>query len=1149
MLARQIRKHLPASVSEIPEIAAFISAVNASYRSFERDKEITSHAFNLSEQEYRALYENLLRENELKRLSIERMKETLTQIRTTGEIEPGYNDESLLSIAEYLKSEIGKRKMAEQHLTENFELLTTLVSNFHSAILIKDENKKVLFANDEFCKIFSLKQNSDQLIGTDFTLFAEQAKELFTNPDEYVLKTRTIMNEHASVHADVVHMRNGKIYQRYFIPIFINQVFKGHLWEHTDITEKENFARQLIELSNVQEAILNGTNYCIIYTDTSGTIRLFNKGAENMLGYKASEVVNRFTPGIIHDADEIKLRAAELSEELGRPIEPGFDVFVEQARLGLIETREWTYISKNGRRFPVQLSVSAIRDADQKITGYMGIAHDLSDQKEAQEALKQSEERYRNIVENSSDIIYKTSISGHFTFVNPVAEKLTGYSRGELTKMRFTELIRQDKAQEIANFYREQLVQKKQSTYCEFPLITKSGEEKWIAQSVQLSLTSEGSAEFTAMAINITEKKQFETNLQRQKEKYLNIITNMNLGLVEVDVNDTILYANPGFSNLSGYSIEELIGQNAASLLTRYSNKTAIDQKIEQRKQGISDTYELPVQNKQGELRWWMISGAPNYDQSGKNIGSIGIHLDITENKKLVRELQTEKEKVEASARAQATFLANMSHEIRTPLNGIIGMIRELHYENLKDRQRRYVQYAATASEHLLSVLNNVLDISKIEAGELRLEQQHFLLRNVVQDVKSILSANAGEKRLHLGIDPQKLGNLVYIGDAARLRQILLNLVGNAIKFTSRGGVYLDCEIDQRSATLHTVTFIVEDTGIGMEEEYQANLFRKFSQEDSSVSRKYGGTGLGMAITRELIQLMDGEIKVSSRKNQGTRIDVILKMAVGNLRHIETADTTNAYLAGESHKILLVEDNEFNRMVARNTLERYGYSMDEAENGQLAVEMLKKKAYDLILMDMQMPVMDGFEAARHIRNELQLKTPIVALTANAFKSEVEQCMALGMDDYVTKPYDETKLMAVITRLINHPGGAALNESNLDALLENKRLYDLSTLEKQSAGNRDYVNKMVGIFTNQTTQVVPQLKEAYRLKDLETVYRLAHRIKPSIDGMGISSLKQVVRAVEQMAKDGKDSDELTRQLDTLCSTLVRVIDELATDQMQ
>ncbi|MBL7930297.1 MAG: PAS domain S-box protein [Bacteroidia bacterium] len=759
---------------------------------------------------------------------------------------------------------------------------------------------------------------------------------------------------------------------------------------------------------------------------------------------------------------------------------------------------------------------------------------------------EQDDSRYRKILEKSSEIIYKSNADGLFTFVNPMAEKLTGYTEKELLTMRYTDLIRKDKVEEVVAFYKDQLREKKLSTYYEFPLLTKTGEERWLGQSVQLSELAGGAVEFTALAIDITTRLVYQKRIQLLKEKYESIITNMNLGLIEVDIEERIQYANPGFSLISGYSLEELLGKNASDVFLR-KDKEVIKRKIEDRLQGVSDMYEVAVRNKLGEERWWMISGAPNYNEQGNITGSIGIHLDITEHKKLERELAIQKEKAEHSAKAQATFLANMSHEIRTPLNGIIGMIRELSYENLQDKQRKYVSNASVASQHLLSVLNNVLDISKIEAGELNLDKHHFQMKDVVRDVKSIMLVRAREKGLLLGVDLHEIKDLVYQGDASRIRQILLNLVGNSIKFTDEGGVYLDCKIDKTDPLNHHITFLVEDTGIGMEEGYKSQLFKKFSQEDSSVSRKYGGTGLGMAITYELIHLMKGTIEVDSHKNKGTIIKITLSLPVGDKSKVDPLELKPEH--GEMNaKVLLVEDNEFNRAVARNTLERFGCEVEEAENGKLAIELLEKNSYDIVLMDLQMPVMDGFEATRLIREKLKSNLPIIALTANAFKSELEQCINIGMNDYVTKPYDEEKLLAAIYQLLHKdvPVAKPVIEETAKPVSDPDKLYDLSVLSKQIA-NPEYVKKMITIFSDQTRELVPEIRKAYAQNDLATVYKLAHRVKPSIDGMGIISLKETVRAIELAAHKNQNSEQLEQQLDALCNTLNKVLEQLAREK--
>lgn len=650
---------------------------------------------------------------------------------------------------------------------------------------------------------------------------------------------------------------------------------------------------------------------------------------------------------------------------------------------------------------------------------------------------------------------------------------------------------------------------------------------------------------------DITQKKNYDRTILLQKEQYQSIINNMDLGLVEVDMEENILYANPGFQRLSGYTAQELIGKNTKDLFGTPENLKLITDLQLRRRTGEAGRYELKVTNKFGEERWWLISGAPNYDEFGKLKGSIGIHLDVTETKRIREELVVAKEQAEASSRAKASFLANMSHEIRTPLNGIIGMIRELSYETEEDKRKRYIVNAMTASEHLLSVLNDILDISKIDAGELGLEKANFKLRETLKNVKSIMSSRAREKGLFMWLDSREIKDYTYVGDSLRIRQILINLIGNAIKFTNTGGVYVECKVKENKQFSQVLSIVVEDTGIGMEESFVKNLFNKFSQEDASVSRRFGGTGLGMAITSELVQMMGGSITVNSKKNEGTSIEVQFELPV---TASEATDNINHYdipLDVLKSRVLLVEDNEFNRQVAGNTLRRYKCDVTEAVNGKEALELLNSSEFDIVLMDLQMPVMDGFEATKHIRNTLKSNIPVIALTANAFKSELDECKLIGMNDYITKPYEEEKLIGTIYKIL-HPQHKGMLKQALPSPPPSRNnqvpdagngLYDLTKLRKMTGNNLEYYNRMVRIFIDSSRSAIDEIGMAYGKRDFETIYRTAHRIKPSLDHMGINSLHDVIRSIETRARANENSTLLADELDELRATLMSVLTDL------
>ncbi|MGL5113029.1 MAG: response regulator, partial [Flavobacterium sp.] len=622
-----------------------------------------------------------------------------------------------------------------------------------------------------------------------------------------------------------------------------------------------------------------------------------------------------------------------------------------------------------------------------------------------------------------------------------------------------------------------------------------------------------------------------------QEEKYRNIISNMNLGLIEVDNQEIIQFANQSFSAMSGYAVEDLIGKNPSEIFVFGENYDIMQHKKELRNQGISDVYQIPIKDKRGDLKWWAISGAPNYDDHGNLVGSVGIHLDITEQKKLEIELNKQKLTAEDASKAKEVFLANMSHEIRTPLNAIIGFLRELSKQELTDLQKKYIDNSTIASRHLLAILNNILDISKIEAGEMELEKIDFIFAESIDKVIKVLQPMAKQKGLRLSatIDPKI--SIVLKADSLRIEQILFNLVGNSLKFTSKGRIELQCELITDRPNNQKIQIKVTDTGIGMDQSYVETIFKKFSQEDKAVTRKFGGTGLGMAITKELVTLMKGGINIESEKGKGTTFYITLPLEKGNPDKVKQNNKElNVNISGLS--ILLVEDNKMNRMVLQNSMQYFNCTVTEAENGLEAIEILKHRTFDIILMDIQMPEMDGIEATKILRNEFKLTTPIIALTANAFKSEIEKCKNAGMDDYVTKPFDEYLLIETIAKYTVNPKQTAVKIVNKETLV-----YDLTKIQELSRGNELFVKKMITIFIEQTSTAIIELENAYLEDNSIEIGKIVHKIKPSVESMGILSVMKALQEIEMRSKLDTNGAEIKHLFDYMLPILKTSINQL------
>lgn len=624
---------------------------------------------------------------------------------------------------------------------------------------------------------------------------------------------------------------------------------------------------------------------------------------------------------------------------------------------------------------------------------------------------------------------------------------------------------------------------------------------------------------FGQMLINIRSRQKWEKQLRLQEEKYRNIIANMNLGLVEVDIDQTILFANQTFSEMSQYSLEQLKGQSIDTLIMPEEKRTLTAGNDENEHNGITESYEIRVKDRNNKRRWWFVSEAPNYNDRGHKTGSIFIHLDITEQKNLELELAKAKSIAEDAAKSKEVFLANMSHEIRTPLNVIIGMIRELGKQNLGADQRFYVAQSDSAAKHLLTILNHILDMAKIESGELTLEEKDFSVSAVASNAYSILHSQASEKNIAFRILVDKNLHEAHIGDEGRIRQILINILGNAIKFTEKGSVEFCVDLIKDSTHEQHIRFSVADTGIGMSEAFLEKLFNKFAQEQSDANRKYEGTGLGMTIAREMVLLMGSDIHIESKKDEGTTITFELQLPKGDVTKLRYAAGKIEKDAYSGKHILIVEDNDMNRFIAIQSLHYFGCVVDEATNGREAVEKVKKNHYDLVLMDIQMPVMDGLEATLLIRNELKLETPIVALTANAFRHDIDRYLKAGMDNFVTKPFSEEELYFKIGPFLLKKKAEKTKTGSANPL------YNLSTLKDLSHGDDSFVDNMLRLFSELSEKAIVEMEDALKRKDYQQINKTAHRLKPSIDNMEIVSLKGKIRELENFPINGDEDDRI------------------------
>jgi len=1006
------------------------------------------------------------------------------------------------------------------------------------AIITVDDRGQITYWNDQAETVFGWKK--EEVFGKVFTNFMIPArnKELWN---------QSIYQYFNEGHNDFLNKRKELIGVRKSGDEFLAEISITPITQYgetffcaflQDISERKETENQLYQTVELLKTLLSNFQSGVLVEDESQKILYSNQlfwdlnnspvTTESMEGVDFSKSFDA-CKYLFKNSDHFVPRV----QEILRLREPVFGELMETTDNRFLE-RTYIPISINNQN-----------------KGNLWKYADVTKRIDNQNLMIQSDNRSNLIMNASLNAIITIDIKGIITFWNKKAEIIFGWNKEEVLGKELSEIIIPHRYVEAHHKGMKHYLKTGEGPVLNKPLDISALNRKGVEFPVEISIIPVNENDqvfFCAFIQDISEKKEAENIRKIQEEKYQNVIAHMNLGLLEVDNGDVIQYVNQSFADISGYETSELIGKKPSDFFIFDDNLDLIKSKNKLRKLGTSDSYEILIKNKRGELRWWVISGAPNYDSKGNVIGSIGIHLDITEQKQLEIDLEKEKIKALESSKAKEMFLANMTHEIRTPLNAINGFLRELQKQELSEIQKDHVDNSSVASKHLLAIIDNILDISKIEAGEMSIENEDFIFEKSIVAVTTVLQPNLKQKGLRLNVAISNKIEKVLKGDALRLQQILFNLVGNAIKFTNRGSISIICEVAVNTGAAQELQISIIDTGIGMASDFIENVFNKFTQEDKTITRQYGGTGLGLSITKELVNLMDGRIEVKSQKTKGTTINIYLNFGKGDAANLFDHQLEKSIPKIDNVTVLLVEDNYLNLMVAKNSLHYYNCKVTEALNGLEAIAILKKRKFDIILMDIQMPQMGGIEATEIIRNELNITTPIIALTANAFKTEIDKCRKAGMDDYLAKPFDESILIETIAKhSVNKkvfvPKSAVSQASSTD------KLYNLTSLTNTSRGNQEFVAIMIAIFVEQTSEVIEKVIAALLLDDFMEVSRLFHKIRPSVESLGIITIIKEIKLLEKIAQETTDKEQISVLFEVIKDVLEKVVIQLQDDELK
>lgn len=794
-------------------------------------------------------------------------------------------------------------------------------------------------------------------------------------------------------------------------------------------------------------------------------------------------------------------------------------IFIEAYRRKEPFEFQMRILRKDGQYRWFQNTGAPYYDMDGRYEGYVGILYDINDKKTAEEGLK----RYKVLFKNVHDIILFLGMDGNIIDANKAAVNKYGYSYEELCSMNTSDI---NKSWVFTKEHIRRVVESG-ITY-EAHHFRKDGSLFPVEVSSQGTLIG-GRPVLISIIRDISERKRSEALIKESQAKYYSLFMN----LIEAFTYCSVIYSNDGkpedlvilevnsaFENATGIKTEDAIGKTWLELFPEFGAYIMEKMKTSRAESGRVGSLRVD-EYYSAELEQWYSLLIFEADK-----GFVAITArNITENKQAELELKKAKEAAEAANRAKSEFLANMSHEIRTPINGMVGMIDLTLLTELSYTQRDNLVTARSCTDSLLRIINDILDFSKMEAGKLTTEKVNFDIKELIADLVKIHSVNATKKGIELSYRLSSTVPQYLMGDPNRLRQVLNNLVSNAIKFTKEGEVYIAVKKSGGSKDSLELRFSVSDTGMGIAQEDMGKLFKTFSQLDGSFTKKHGGTGLGLVISKQLVEILGGKLWVESEIGKGSTFYFTLTFKEVSKTDRKPVQLPRIDKTLNALTVLLVEDDSISRKVIEGMLNEKGHFVDIAKNGLESVEKAGQKNYDVILMDIQMPKMDGVEATRRIRELEGTKrhTPIIAVTAYALYGDREKFLSIGIDEYISKPVQMDELFYTLenTRRYKEQDhdpmsyrGATVNEAGEVVFVEKSKvelkIEDLPVLEKM-------------------LEVIEELEFSVGSGDLLVIERVANRIKTLSDGLNADDLKSVAFKVELAARRGNLEDVIRQTI--------------------
>lgn len=929
-----------------------------------------------------------------------------------------------------------------------------------------------------------------------------------------------------------------------------------------DVTESHRAEEELRASEARFRSVTQSVGDGIVSCDEDARIILWNRGAEQIFGWTAEEALGQPLTLIIPQ----RFRAMHLANMKAYRTRGDFNM--------VGKTMEVVGLTRKQRELPIDLTISTFTINDQMF--FTGIFRDMTARllieatlQAERDALAESKRFAESIANSSTGIIYIFDLeTRRNTYSNRNMAEFLGFSASEIYALGdhvVDMVVHPDDLQLIHDHHENYAgVTDDRVIDLEFRMKHADGEWHWIWTRERVFQRRADGMPWRIMgtAQDVTERRRIEAELKEAKveaarregaERYSFLADSVPMIIWTATPEGYADYFNKAWINYTGQTLEEALEWGWGAALHPEDVEPCVERWNHSLATG--EPYEMEYRFRSaadGLYRWHLGQGKPMRDEHGKIVQWVGVCADIHDAKESEQSLQAvndalglrvmqrtselheAKEAAEAANRAKSEFLANMSHEIRTPMNGLLGMTDLVLESELDDEQRSYLSMAKSSGEALLRLINDILDFSKIEAGKLELEATEFPLRESLEHWMRPLRFRGEQKGLELRTEVASDVPDALVGDPLRLRQIVQNFVDNALKFTNRGSIVIEVESHLAGHDEYCLHFSVTDTGIGIPKEKQRSIFGAFEQVDGSTTRNYGGTGLGLAIVSQLVQQMRGTIWIESQVDEGTTFHFTAWFGLGAgegvpalHREPEATETIAPSIETSTPAlhILLAEDNAVNQALAAALLTKRGHTLSHAANGREAVQLAGAGFFDLILMDVQMPEVDGFAATRLIRKceeeQGSTRVPIVAMTAHAMAGDRERCLAAGMDDYLSKPLQKKELLALLQRVASRRQPIAPELESSSSPVESRSLRGTSVYSREKLldefdVDEELLQRMIGLFQENTPRMLQEVRESVEQRDANHLSRSAHALLSSLGTFGATKAFQLAQELETQA---------------------------------